>query len=64
MNKPTAYIITGATRGIGLCLAKAVTDGGDRFFAISRAPGSPNPKAFNYTCDLSVARLICIPVLV
>lgn len=49
---PTAYIVTGTTRGIGKALADAIVRRGQLLFSISRAPESEEPGSRNFHCDL------------
>lgn len=52
MDQPTAYIVTGTTRGIGKCLAAAVTARGHRLYSISRGPNLRKGNIINHNCDL------------
>jgi benzil reductase ((S)-benzoin forming) len=56
--KPSAYIVTGTTRGIGKALAEKIVDRGHLLFTISRAAESEEGRRCNYYCDLRNPRQV------
>lgn len=52
MGKPTAYIVTGTTRGIGKSLAEAILARGHWLHSISRTPDSRQTNRVDHHCDL------------
>lgn len=62
-------MVTGAARGLGLCLTRRLSAGGARVFALSRRPGADLPGvthvAYDQSCETSIrnaARAIHGPV--
>ncbi len=56
---PSAYIVTGTTRGIGRSLAREILRrGDDRLFTLSRAPDGQEGAWRNFHCDLGFAEQV------
>lgn len=55
---PSAYIVTGTTRGIGKALAEKIVDRGHLLFTISRAVDAEEGRRRNYCCDLRNPRQV------
>jgi benzil reductase ((S)-benzoin forming) len=49
---PSAYIVTGTTRGIGKALAEEIVRRGSLLFSLSRSPDEAKGEWRNYRCDL------------
>lgn len=54
----TTWLVTGATRGLGLCLTRHLSAGGARVFALSRQPGADLPGITRIPYDQSDAASI------
>jgi len=48
-----AFVVTGAARGLGLCLTRHLSATGARVFALSRRPGPALPGVTHIPCDQS-----------
>lgn len=52
-TKGTTWVVTGAARGLGLCLTRHLSAGGARVFALSRHPGPNLPGVTHIPYDQS-----------
>jgi benzil reductase ((S)-benzoin forming) len=57
-KRPSVYIVTGTTRGIGRALASEILWRGDRLFSLSRSPDVAAGEWRNYHCDLRNAERV------
>ncbi len=62
-KRPSVYIVTGTTRGIGRAMAEEILRRGHRLFSLSRAPDTVTQGWRNYRCDLRDAEKIQVAMI-